>query len=86
MTGREMTAAVVAVAIAAATILSTVHGGGGGIQGVLTLQRAFPIDEKVELDVIEARDRARHARILQSFSGGIVDFQVVGTFDPYVVG
>lgn len=85
MTGREMKAAVVAVVIAAAAFLSTVRGGGG-IHGVLTLERAFPIDEEVELDVIKARDRARHARILQSFSGGIVDFQVVGTFDPYVVG
>ncbi|XP_057779299.1 aspartic proteinase 36-like isoform X2 [Salvia miltiorrhiza] len=80
MTVRLMTAVAVAVAIAAATFLSTVRGAG--IQGVLTLQRAFPIDEKVELEIIKARDRARHARILQSFSGGIVDFQVVGTFDP----
>ncbi|XP_042045983.1 aspartic proteinase 36-like isoform X1 [Salvia splendens] len=84
-----MTAALVAIAvafaIAAATFLSTVRGGAG-IEGVLTLHRAFPIDEEVELHVIKARDRARHARILQSFSGGIVDFQVVGSFDPYVVG
>lgn len=88
MTGRVLTAVVLAVAVAAATFLSTVRGGGGGFgaQRVLSLHRAFPIDEKVELDVIKARDRARHARILQSFSGGIVDFQVVGSFDPYVVG
>ncbi|XP_042045984.1 aspartic proteinase 36-like isoform X2 [Salvia splendens] len=74
-----MTAALVAIAvafaIAAATFLSTVRGGAG-IEGVLTLHRAFPIDEEVELHVIKARDRARHARILQSFSGGIVDFQI----------
>lgn len=81
MTGRVLTAVVLAVAVAAATFLSTVRA-----QRVLSLHRAFPIDEKVELDVIKARDRARHARILQSFSGGIVDFQVVGSFDPYVVG
>ncbi|XP_041998228.1 aspartic proteinase 36-like isoform X1 [Salvia splendens] len=80
-----MTPVAVAIAIAAATFLSTVRGGAG-VEGVLTLQRTFPIDEEVELDVIKARDRARHARILQSFSGGIVDFQVVGSFDPYVVG
>ena len=80
-----MTAVALAIAIAAAAFLSTVRGGAG-IEGVLTLQRAFPIDEEVELDVLKARDRARHARILQSFSGGIVDFQVVGSFDPYVVG
>lgn len=28
---------------------------------------------------MKARDRARHARTLQSFDGGIVDFPVIGT-------
>ncbi|XP_011094460.1 aspartic proteinase-like protein 2 isoform X1 [Sesamum indicum] len=72
------------VAVVAATLVSAVSGAG--IQRVLTLERAFPLRERVELEVIKARDRARHARILQSFSGGIVDFPVLGTSDPYVVG
>ncbi|KAI3474623.1 hypothetical protein Pfo_029793 [Paulownia fortunei] len=85
MAGWVMTVTVAAVAIAAAT-LAAVVSGGAGIHKVLTLERAFPVEEKVELEVIKARDRARHARMLQSFSGGIVDFPVLGTFDPYVVG
>ncbi|XP_051113984.1 aspartic proteinase 36-like isoform X3 [Andrographis paniculata] len=81
----------VLVAAAAAVVLATVvvvsaSIVGGRIQGVLTLERAFPVGEKVELEVIKARDRARHARILQSFAGGIVDFPVGGTSDPYSVG
>lgn len=63
------------VAVVAATLVSAVSGAG--IQRVLTLERAFPLRERVELEVIKARDRARHARILQSFSGGIVDFPVL---------
>lgn len=80
-----MSLMVAAVTIAAATFMSVVSGGGG-IQRVLTLERAFPVEEKVELEVIKARDRARHARMLQSFSGGIVDFPVMGASDPFVVG
>ncbi|KAH6819731.1 Eukaryotic aspartyl protease family protein [Perilla frutescens var. hirtella] len=75
-------AAVLALAAAAAVSAST----GGGVQRVLSLERAFPVKEEVDLEVIKARDRARHARMLQSFSGGIVDFAVGGTSDPYAVG
>ncbi|KAL8526205.1 hypothetical protein ACS0TY_015430 [Phlomoides rotata] len=76
-----------AFTIATATFLSAASGGvGGGIQRVLTLERAFPVKENVELEVITARDRSRHARMLQGFSGGVVDFRVVGTSDPYIVG
>lgn len=85
MAGWVMMLTVAAVAIAAATMVSAVVSGGG-VQRVLTLERVFPVDEKVELGVMRARDRARHARILQSFSGGIVDFPVLGTSDPFVVG
>lgn len=61
--------------------VSAVYGGG-----VLTLERAFPLNQGVELEALRARDRARHARILQSVVGGVVDFSVVGTSDPYIVG
>ncbi|KAL6519360.1 hypothetical protein OROGR_018680 [Orobanche gracilis] len=74
-------AVVVWLAAAAATALSA-----DAFQGVLTLERAFPFGERVELEAIKDRDRVRHARILQSFSGGVVDFPVGGTSDPYAVG
>ncbi|KAL2934859.1 Aspartic proteinase-like protein 2 [Bienertia sinuspersici] len=51
---------------------------------VLKVERVFPVNEKVELEVIRARDAQRHARILQS--SGVVDFAVQGTSDPYLVG
>ncbi|KAL2229354.1 UNVERIFIED_CONTAM: Aspartic proteinase-like protein 2 [Sesamum indicum] len=73
------------VAMAAAAVVSALKAGGG-FQGVLTLERAFPVEGRLELEAIKARDRARHARILQSFPGGIVDFTVGGTSDPYAGG
>ncbi|KAK6152348.1 hypothetical protein DH2020_014983 [Rehmannia glutinosa] len=85
MAGGVLLVMAVVVGLAAAVLVSAVSGGGG-FQRVLTLKRAFPVEERVELEVIKARDRARHARILQSFSGGIVDFPVGGTSDPYAVG
>ncbi|GAB4856524.1 hypothetical protein Ancab_014441 [Ancistrocladus abbreviatus] len=53
---------------------------------VLTLERAFPVNQRVELEILRARDKARHARILQGVGGGVVDFGVLGTSDPYLVG
>ncbi|GMY25022.1 aspartic proteinase-like protein 2 isoform X2 [Fagus crenata] len=57
---------------------------------LLPLERAFPLtDHGLELHQLRARDRARHARILQGRvggGGGVVDFSVQGTSDPYVVG
>ncbi|KAB1221213.1 Aspartic proteinase-like protein 2 [Morella rubra] len=49
---------------------------------VLPLERTFPLTRRVELDHLRARDRARHARILQ----GVVDFSVEGSSDPYLGG
>uniref|UniRef100_A0A7N0ZZK1 Peptidase A1 domain-containing protein n=1 Tax=Kalanchoe fedtschenkoi TaxID=63787 RepID=A0A7N0ZZK1_KALFE len=59
-----------------------------GLQAhVLTLQRAFPVNESVGMDELRARDAARHARMLQQVVvGGVVDFQVVGSADPYLIG
>ncbi|CAM8916882.1 unnamed protein product [Rhodiola kirilowii] len=54
---------------------------------VLTLERAFPVNRSVELDELRARDAARHARMLQQVVvGGVVDFHVVGSSDPYLIG
>lgn len=56
-----------------------------GFPATLKLERAFPVGHPVELSQLVHRDRVRHGRILQS-SGGVIDFQVQGTFDPYEVG
>ncbi|CAI9783140.1 unnamed protein product [Fraxinus pennsylvanica] len=72
------------MAVAAAVFMSA--ASGSSVKRVLTLERAFPADQKVELEVLKARDRARHSRIMQSFAGGIADFPVVGTSDPYLAG
>lgn len=61
---------------------------------ILPLERAFPLDEPVELSELRARDRVRHARILLggggggrgSSVGGVVDFPVQGSSDPFLVG
>lgn len=63
--------------------LSVVYCGSPA--NFLTLERAFPANQRVELDVLKARDRARHARILQGV-GGVVDFSVGGSSDPSIVG
>lgn len=54
----------------------------------LTLERAFPTSHGVELSQLRARDAARHGRKLgsSSNSGGVVDFGVEGSYDPYRVG
>jgi hypothetical protein len=53
----------------------------------LPLQRSIPLNHKVELTTLRARDRVRHGRILQGGGGGgILDFSVQGTSDPYLVG
>ncbi|GMY25023.1 aspartic proteinase 36 isoform X4 [Fagus crenata] len=55
---------------------------------LLPLERAFPLTHHgLQLDQLRARDRARHARLLQgSVSGGVVDFPLQGSSDPYVAG
>ncbi|KAG2289649.1 hypothetical protein Bca4012_029293 [Brassica carinata] len=59
---------------------------------ILPLQRAFPLDEPAELSELRARDSVRHARILlnrggrQSSIGGVVNFPVQGSSDPFLVG
>lgn len=56
----------------------------GGLPGsFLPLERAIPLNQRVELAALKARDRVRHGRILQ---GGVIDFSVQGTSDPYFVG
>lgn len=70
--------AVVVVMIQAATVFC-------GFPAKLTLERAFPTNHGVEIAHLRGRDRARHGRMLQS-SGGVIDFPVAGTYDPFLVG
>lgn len=70
--------AVAVLLIQAATVLC-------GFPATLTLERAFPTNHGVEMAQLRGRDRARHGRMLQS-SGGVVDFPVAGTYNPFLVG
>ncbi|TYI73309.1 hypothetical protein E1A91_D07G121200v1 [Gossypium mustelinum] len=58
----------------------------GGFQASLKLERRIPlVSHEVELGRLREFDRLRHGRLLQS-SGGVVDFPVRGTYDPFLVG
>ena len=73
------------LAVALVTMLLPPPAVASGFPATLTLERAFPLNQRVELDELKARDRVRHGRFLQS-SVGVVDFPVEGTYDPYRVG
>ncbi|GAU15988.1 hypothetical protein TSUD_338590 [Trifolium subterraneum] len=71
--------------IFAAMAVTLVYGGFPG--NYLLLHRSIPLNHKLQLTTLKARDTARHARILQATDpGGILDFSVQGTSDPYLVG
>uniref|UniRef100_A0A7C9ADQ8 Peptidase A1 domain-containing protein n=1 Tax=Opuntia streptacantha TaxID=393608 RepID=A0A7C9ADQ8_OPUST len=80
------------VFLVAAVVLPVTVFSGSFPASVLQLERAFPVNQKVELGVLRAWDRARHARILLGGGsygdgvGGVVDFGVQGSSDPYLVG
>ncbi|KAL2345149.1 hypothetical protein Fmac_006434 [Flemingia macrophylla] len=77
----------VPVLLALATVAAALTVVCGGLAGaILPLERAIPLNQRVELEALRARDRARHGRILQGAAGGVVDFSVQGTSDPYSVG
>lgn len=52
----------------------------------LSLERAFPTSHGVEMSQLRARDSVRNSRILQSSAGGVVDFELFGTYIPSLVG
>ncbi|XP_016494938.1 aspartic proteinase 36 isoform X1 [Nicotiana tabacum] len=78
----------VTAVIAALTIAAAKDGAvGGNVPArVLNLERVLPLNHKVELEKLIARDRARHAQILQNFAGGVVDFPVIGSSDQFLFG
>ncbi|KAE8691040.1 Eukaryotic aspartyl protease family protein isoform 2 [Hibiscus syriacus] len=58
----------------------------GGFQPALELERRIPlVSHELELSRLRERDRLRHGRLLQSSSGGVVDFPVQGNYDPFLV-
>ncbi|XVF69055.1 hypothetical protein PTKIN_Ptkin11bG0050400 [Pterospermum kingtungense] len=57
-----------------------------GFPTTLKLERRIAMaGHELELSRLRERDRVRHGRLLQS-SGGVVDFPVLGTYDPFLVG
>ncbi|CAL1404122.1 unnamed protein product [Linum trigynum] len=71
----------------ALTVVGVTGGGGDYFPAALSLERGIPQpSRRVGLGQLSARDSVRHRRMLQSTSGGVVDFPVQGTFDPFLVG
>ncbi|KAF9680202.1 hypothetical protein SADUNF_Sadunf06G0096700 [Salix dunnii] len=69
------------------TLLSFMSVSAVYCASLLHLERVFPLkNHGLELHQLRARDRLRHARLLQGFVGGVVDFSVQGSSDPYLVG
>lgn len=75
----------VAVAILICCLLLPAAVLSYGFPAALKLERVIPASHEMELSQLKARDKSRHGRLLQSL-GGVVDFPVDGTFDPFVVG
>ncbi|CAI0452714.1 unnamed protein product [Linum tenue] len=71
----------------ALTVVGVTGGDGDYFPAALSLERGIPQpSRRVGLGQLSARDSVRHRRMLQSTSGGVVDFPVQGTFDPFLVG
>ncbi|XP_019436309.1 PREDICTED: aspartic proteinase-like protein 2 [Lupinus angustifolius] len=70
-------------AVAVLTVAVVVVSGS---PATMTLERAFPSNDGVELSHLRARDMFRHRRMLKSSNVSVVDFSVQGTFNPYEVG
>ncbi|KAF2300712.1 hypothetical protein GH714_015295 [Hevea brasiliensis] len=73
------------VGIVIAAVLSHVTLVLSSFPATLTLERGIPPSHRLELNQLRERDSFRHRRILQS-AGGVVDFPVQGTFNPFLVG
>ncbi|KAE8727667.1 hypothetical protein F3Y22_tig00005406pilonHSYRG00068 [Hibiscus syriacus] len=57
-----------------------------GFPATLKLERSIPLaSHELELSRLRERDILRHGRLLQS-SVGVVDFPVLGLYDPFLVG
>lgn len=78
-------AAAAAGLLIAVAALASAAAVSGGFPAAMVLERAFPVRGHADMGQLIARDRARHGRMLQS-STAVVDFQVAGSYNPYVVG
>ncbi|CAL5422264.1 unnamed protein product [Camellia sinensis] len=78
--------AFIAAATATAAAAASVVYGSGFPASLLTLERAFPANQHVELEVLRARDRSRHARILHGVVSGVVNFSLLGNSDQFLGG
>ncbi|KAK9158739.1 hypothetical protein Scep_005313 [Stephania cephalantha] len=71
-------------------VISPAERVSGGFPVTLSLERSIPLNGNTGLEELKAWDRARHGRILQSYEsgggGGVVDFPVDGSADPFAVG
>ncbi|CAA2955627.1 aspartic ase 2 isoform X2 [Olea europaea subsp. europaea] len=74
----------VTVAVAMEVLPDAAVFGGEGKSLTLTLERTS--HNGVEMSQLRDRDRVRHVRFLQQQLTGVVDFQVEGTYDPFIVG
>ncbi|KAL2557426.1 Eukaryotic aspartyl protease family protein [Forsythia ovata] len=74
--------AVAVVLVVAAAAEMVMCDGGKSLKW--NLQRAS--HDGVELSQLRDRDRVRHGRILQQKPSGVVNFDVEGTYDPFLVG
>uniref|UniRef100_K4D411 Peptidase A1 domain-containing protein n=1 Tax=Solanum lycopersicum TaxID=4081 RepID=K4D411_SOLLC len=57
-----------------------------GIAGVFHLERLLPETHVTSIDALVARDRARHARILQTATSELVNFPLNSSFDLNNIG
>lgn len=74
----------VTVAVAMEVLPDAAVFVGEGKSLTLTLERTS--HNGVEMSQLRDRDRVRHVRFLQQQLTGVVDFQVEGTYDPFIVG
>lgn len=54
----------------------------------LTLERAFPMNHRIELSQLRDRDSFRHGRMFQKDNSprGTIGFGLKGSYDPHVAG
>ncbi|PQQ15243.1 aspartic proteinase-like protein 2 [Prunus yedoensis var. nudiflora] len=70
--------------LASFAVLSLVYCGV--VSTFLSLERIYPPSHRVQIEQLRARDRVRHARLLQNVAGGVVDFPVQGYAEPNLAG
>ncbi|BFG37530.1 hypothetical protein CerSpe_238040 [Prunus speciosa] len=70
--------------LASFAVLSLVYYGV--VSPFLSLERVYSPSHRVQIKQLRARDRVRHARLLQNVAGGVVNFPVHGSSEPNLAG